>query len=108
MEDRPYHGIVKCRVVVPSDLLHPVLPFRSKGKLLFPVCRTCAETRHDGDCGHNEEERAIEGAWTTCELYRAMDRGTIVELSEILHTNKNIPLIHRMSSGTCYRGVSLS
>jgi hypothetical protein len=75
MNRKPYHGIVKCQVLVPADLLHPVLPYRSKGKLLFPNCRTCADNRSEQDCVHTESERAIEGVWASCEFYRAMDKG---------------------------------
>ncbi|GBN24862.1 hypothetical protein AVEN_161207-1 [Araneus ventricosus] len=40
-----YFGIVKCSILPPSGLYHPVLPFRSHGKLTFPLCSTCVETR---------------------------------------------------------------
>jgi hypothetical protein len=110
MDTKPYHGIVKCRVLVPAGLLHPVLPYRSKGKLLFPVCRTCAETRSEEHCEHRDEERAIEGAWPSCELYRAMDKGTLINQSINQSVNQSInqSINYRMSSDTGHRGVSLS
>jgi hypothetical protein len=32
---------MKCTVVPPMNLYHPVLPFRCNKKLLFCLCRTC-------------------------------------------------------------------
>lgn len=31
-----YFGLIKCRVLPSRGLYHPVLPYRSGGKLLFP------------------------------------------------------------------------
>lgn len=42
---RSYFGLVQCRILPPRGLYHPVLPYRTGGKLLFPLCRTCAEER---------------------------------------------------------------
>ena len=38
-----YFGLVKCKILPPHGLYHPVLPYRSGGKLTFPLCRTCVE-----------------------------------------------------------------
>ena len=42
-----WFGFVKCKVVAPRKLYHPVLPVKmtcgKAEKLLFPMCRTCAE-----------------------------------------------------------------
>lgn len=46
------HGIVKCNVLPPRDLYHPVLPVRMHGKLLFPLCRTCCEQSFQRECCH--------------------------------------------------------
>lgn len=40
-----YYGLVKCKILPPYELYHPVLPHRYDSKLLFPLCRTCAEQR---------------------------------------------------------------
>ena len=49
-------GLMKCKIVPPKDLYHPVLPYRCDKKLLFCLCRTCvlehnakSECRHLGD-----------------------------------------------------------
>ncbi|GFQ88955.1 uncharacterized protein TNCT_409341 [Trichonephila clavata] len=64
-----YFGLVKCKVFPPKTLFHPVLPFRCNGKLMFPLCRTCAETLHQNICSHTDEERSITGTWVTEEIY---------------------------------------
>ena len=38
-----YYGIAKVDIVTPEELLNPVLPYRSGGKLTFPLCCTCVE-----------------------------------------------------------------
>lgn len=38
-----YFGVIKCKVRPPRGLYHPVLPVRVNGKLLFPLCKRCAE-----------------------------------------------------------------
>jgi len=69
-----YFGIIKCKVQPPRKLFHPVLPYRHGGKLLFPLCRTCAETQCDL-CTHTDEESALTGAWVSLELLVAIANG---------------------------------
>lgn len=38
-----YFGLIHCRISLSRSLYHPVLPYRTWGKLLFPLCPTCAE-----------------------------------------------------------------
>ena len=38
-----YYGLVKCKILPPYELYHPVLPWRYDSKLLFPLCKTCAQ-----------------------------------------------------------------
>ena len=35
-----YEGIVKCKVLPPKRLFHPVLPCKKNGKLLFHLCKS--------------------------------------------------------------------
>ena len=63
-----YDGFIYCRVLPPRGLYHPVLPYRSKNKLLFPLCRTCGETRQCTPCRHTDAERAMEGTWISLEF----------------------------------------
>ena len=43
----PYFCLVKCTVLPPPGLYHPVLPHRTGEKLTFPLCRTCVENQLD-------------------------------------------------------------
>lgn len=88
IEQQPYHGLIKCRVLPPRDLLHPVLPTRGDGKLLFHLCRTCAQTR-DPNCEHDDADRMFWGSWPTCEVYKAIEKGyKVVEIAEVYHYDK--------------------
>ncbi|GFR34105.1 uncharacterized protein TNCT_314611 [Trichonephila clavata] len=70
-----YFGLVKCKVFPPKNLFHPVLPFRYNGKLMFPLCRTCAETPNQNICSHTDEERSITGTWVTEEIKKSREKG---------------------------------
>ncbi len=76
----PYFGIIKCTVVPPRQLYHPVLPFSCNGKLLFPLCRTCAERKNEEYCSHSKEERALTSTWVTVELEKALSKGYEVRI----------------------------
>ena len=43
----PYFCLVKCTVLPPPGLYHPVLRHRTGEKLTFPLCRTCVENQLD-------------------------------------------------------------
>ncbi|KAL6417053.1 hypothetical protein ACFW04_013026 [Cataglyphis niger] len=78
-------GLIRCRVLAPRNLFHPVLPYRVKGKLLFALCRSCCETFSQTACTHdNADEREFEGTWVSCELRKAIEKGYLVTaVSEI-------------------------
>ncbi|GFQ80261.1 uncharacterized protein TNCT_168581 [Trichonephila clavata] len=81
-----YFGLVKCKVFPPKNLFHPVLLFRYNGKLMFPLCRTCAETLHQNICSHTDEERSITGTWVTEEIRKAREKGyKIIKIYEVYH-----------------------
>jgi hypothetical protein len=61
------------RVLWDRGLHHPVLPYRSQGKLKFPLCRTCADTEQT-PCHHSPRERILLGTWCTPELLEAEAR----------------------------------
>ena len=45
-------------------------------KLLFTLCRTCAQTKQQNHCNHDDNQRAFFCNWTTDELNKAIDKGT--------------------------------
>lgn len=76
--------------IPPRDLYHPVLPYRTGGKLLFPLCRTCAKQRLALDpeyrCQHSDSDRCLTGTWVTTELQKAVDMGYQIDhIYEIWH-----------------------
>lgn len=82
-----YFGFVKCVVLPPRGLFHPVLPHRCHGKLMFPLCRTCAEDLNQSTaCTHSDVERQLSGVWVSLELQKALEKGyLIVHIDEVWH-----------------------
>ena len=81
-----YFGLIKCTVLPPRGLLHPVLPYRTEGKLMFPLCKTCVDTLNQNPCTHTNEERAILGTWCHVELMKAIEKGyEVLEIHEVWH-----------------------
>lgn len=80
------HGLIKCIILPPQDLILPVLPSKINNQLIFTLCRTCAELKspHDRICAHDEFERSLIGTWVIAEIKLALDHGyTISETIEI-------------------------
>ncbi|XP_018370161.1 PREDICTED: uncharacterized protein LOC108765813, partial [Trachymyrmex cornetzi] len=78
-------GLVRCKVLPPRNLFHPVLPYRVRGKLLFALCRSCCETFSQETCTHDRPDKCeFEGTWVSCELRKAIEKGYLVtSVSEI-------------------------
>ncbi len=68
-------GFINCTVLTPRHLRFPVLPISINGKLLFPLCFTCAKNKTQDICKHSDEERSITHTWTSCELFEAINQG---------------------------------
>ncbi|XP_033213572.1 uncharacterized protein LOC117170699 [Belonocnema kinseyi] len=70
-------GLVKCRVLPPTNKYLPVLPVRMHGKLMFPLCNTCCKEQIQSDCPHvnNTNAREIEGTWVSDEIKAAIQEG---------------------------------
>jgi len=66
-------GIMKCKVLPPRKLYHPVLPYKSNYKLMFPLCSDCADTMNQGNCTQTDEERCIVGTWVVDEVRKAIE-----------------------------------
>lgn len=81
-----YEGLIKCRVYPPRKLYIPVLPAKINNKLLFALCRTCAESQQQTPCLHSDNERAITGTWVTDELKMAVNKGYKIDrIYEVWH-----------------------
>ena len=70
----------------PRDLYHPVFPYRTQGKLMFPLCRTSADSLQQEPCQHRNRERAIHGTWVSLELEKALEKGChLLKIDEVWH-----------------------
>ena len=92
--DKSWYGLIKCKVVPPKGLYHPVLPQRIKvdsyEKLVFTLCKVCTETRNQNKCEHSDNERLFIGTWTTDEVNKAIEKGyKVIRTYEIWHFNKS-------------------
>ncbi|VDO12277.1 unnamed protein product [Brugia timori] len=91
--DENWFGVIKCKLEAPRDLYIPVLPVKVKTakskKLLFPLCRKCAELQQ-ANCDHDVVDRQFIGTWTTAEVVVALKKGyKIVEIYEVWHYQKS-------------------
>ena len=86
-----YFGLMKAAVLPPTDLYIPVLPQRFKNKkLVFCLCRTCAQNLQQVQCNHNEKERMLTGTWCTPELEEAVKQGYVIKtVFEVWHFPKS-------------------
>jgi hypothetical protein len=79
-------GSVKCSILLPRHLYHPVLPFRCSNKLLFYLCKTCAiDLNRETDCSHESvAERALVVTWVLDEVRLAVGKGyRVIEVMEV-------------------------
>ena len=91
---KSWYGLIKCKVVPPRKLYHPVLPQRIKvdsyEKLVFTLCKTCTETRNQNKCKHTDNQRSFIGTWTTDEVSKAIEKGyKILRIYEVWHFAKS-------------------
>lgn len=83
---RQYFGLAKVKILPPKHLYHAVLPYVCCGKLVFPLCRTCAENSVSSSCTCSDEERAFVDTWSTPEINTALDHGyTLLKVYEVYH-----------------------
>ena len=85
-----YFGLMRCLMLSPRKLSHPLLPTKIKverrdEKLIFTLCKKCtSDQKFILKCTHSDEERSFEGCWTTVEIYKAVELGyEIVEIYEV-------------------------
>ena len=69
--------LIKCTVLLPKRLYHPVLPIRCNNKLLFCLCRTCAfECNYSDQFVHKSTaQRSQTSTWILDEVLLAIQKG---------------------------------
>ncbi|XP_069090185.1 uncharacterized protein [Pleurodeles waltl] len=83
---KEYFGIIKCQIHPPRKLYFQVLPYRVDGKLMFPLCRTCAESKQLSECLHSDEQKMLEGTWCTIKVQTALEKGYhLGKIMEVWH-----------------------
>ncbi|XP_041485956.1 uncharacterized protein LOC121432163 [Lytechinus variegatus] len=81
-----YYGLIRCAILPPQDLMHPVLPIKVNDKLMFPLCLTCAENGQQTPCSHSEKERMLRSTWVSLELQKAVEKGyKIINMEAVWH-----------------------
>lgn len=77
-------GLIKCKILPPQNLYHPVLPKKMNNKLMFVLCQTCGETMNYEQCTHSEDQRALTGTWVIDEILKSLEKGyKVLEIFEI-------------------------
>lgn len=64
-----YFGLARVTILPPQDLYQPVLPYRCRDKLTFPLCAACVEelidepliTKMNQPCNHAPCKRELTG-----------------------------------------------
>ena len=81
-----FFGMIKCEILPPSFLFHPLRPYRANGKLMFPLCRTRGENLQQTPCERSDSERTLSGTWPSIEIQKACELGyRVVKLIEVWH-----------------------
>ena len=85
-----YFGIAKIKILPPKGLYHPVLPLKINGKLLFTLCRKCAEQQNQETCTCSDEKRCLIGTWCTPEIKKAIEKGyEVLKIYEVYHWDES-------------------
>lgn len=80
-----YKGVIYCDILPPRKLHLPLLCAKINGKLLFPLCRTCAETS-SLTCTHTVEERKLRLQITHLDAAKAISLGyKMLAIHEVHH-----------------------
>ena len=94
---------MKVKILPPCKLLFPVLPVKINGKLMLPLCRTCAENEDKGHCTCSSLSCALIHTWCTMELTLAINMGyDILEIYEVLHWFSNEKINNTTGSGELF------
>lgn len=98
-------GLIRCEIIPPKNLYLPLLPAKINGKLIFTLCRTCAESTQQDPCRHTNRQRALTGTWVSLEVQKAISLGyRIVRLHEVWHYKETTQYDQESNSGGLFSG----
>ena len=81
---KDFFSMIKCEILPPSFLFHPLLPYCANGRLMFPLCRTCAKNLQQAPCEHSDSEHTLSGTWPSIEIQKACELGyRVLKLIEV-------------------------
>lgn len=87
--DENWFGMIKCKILPPRKLYHPVLPVKIKTKqafkLLFPLCYSCAKNQNQEKCNHNDNDRCLIGTWCSNEIKKSIEKGYKIQETYEVH-----------------------
>lgn len=92
------NGLIKCRILPPKKLYHPVLPVRMHEKLLFILCYQCAVEKNNNNCIHDDTVRSFDGTYVADELREAVNNG--YEILQIYEAWEYNTVKYDVESGT--------
>ena len=86
----PYFGLIKVKILPPQKLLFPMLPLKINGKLMFPLCHTCAENEEKRNCIFPSQSHILSHTWCTTELTLTINMEyDILKIYEVIHWPSN-------------------
>ena len=103
-----YFGIAKVCILPPRGLFHPILPYRTGGKLKFSLCRTCADNESDRPCECSVKDRVI--IWTLCtpEIQHVVNQGyQILKIYKMYHWEESTMYDSDTGERVCLQNLSI-
>ncbi|XP_034250240.1 uncharacterized protein LOC117650752 [Thrips palmi] len=87
-----WNEVAKITILPPRDLYLPVLGYKAKGRLMFPLCRSCVEEDSQELCRHEEpDDRKLTGTWCSPEIKMAVQKGyKIISLHELYNYSETM------------------
>ena len=70
-----YEGLIKCCILPPTNLIHPILPLHLNDKMVFILCYTCGKEKNIHKWTHTDRERAITATWVVMSSIKRLRWG---------------------------------
>ena len=100
-----FFAVALSSIVPPARRLHPLLPSRHKGALMFPLCCKCCTEIYENFCWYEENERTLAGTWTTIEIDKAIKLDyRLTEVKKVWHFKKRSDSLFSDFINELYKG----